>query len=239
MPPSLTARLTAARPVIDPKRRQDDSVTGVTVRLGPEITPGTREYEWVASIIAARERRTGEPTGWNGRLYEQPDNDIHAAAHGDGSLSVNRDNILQPVLQAYDARRELSADELRLARRGAIVILHEVEHLGSYRGDDTAPDAVELDSPEEEAVAESLADTRAIRDVNPIIVAIGMHTAVPGVLDADDTITYAAYNAGMDTVVTGLSASNSPRSSRSTWTTSPSTRRRRRSITCGGSWGRK
>ncbi|TCO49578.1 hypothetical protein EV646_103560 [Kribbella antiqua] len=48
-------------------------MTGVIVRLGPEITPGSREYAWVATIIDARERRTGELSGWNGRLYEQPD----------------------------------------------------------------------------------------------------------------------------------------------------------------------
>jgi hypothetical protein len=172
--------------------------------LGLEIPRGTREYAWVASIVEAAERRSGVPSRWNRRLYEEPHTMLLATARGDGAMTVSRPNITDPVLRAYDAQRPLTDLEKVLARRGAIIVAHEAEHHMAELGDEAAPDAIPFPSPEEVALAEGLADTRAFRNADALIQDIGMDHAVPGVLDVQVAATYPGYNAGVNGVIHGL-----------------------------------
>lgn len=174
------------------------------IPLGPEIPRGTREYAWVASIVDAAERRSGVLSRWNRRLYEEPNNLNLASARDDGPMTVSRRNILGPILSAYDAQRPLTDLEKVLARRSAVIVVHETEHHLCELGDAAAPDAIPYPSPEEVALAEGLADTRAFRSADAIIQDIGMDLAVPGVRHAQVAVTYPGYNAGVNGVVHGL-----------------------------------
>jgi hypothetical protein len=76
-------------------------VTRVTTPLGREILPHTREYQWVASIVDAVERRTGRPSSWSRRLYEEL-GETTGMAQLDGPMTIRRD-VLDSVMHAYDA----------------------------------------------------------------------------------------------------------------------------------------
>lgn len=70
---------------------------------GREIRPDSREYQWVASIVAAVEQRTGKPSTWNRRLYEEH-NGTGATAQHNGPMTG---------YQAGEELRSGSSKELR------------------------------------------------------------------------------------------------------------------------------
>lgn len=174
-----------------------------TIVLGPEILPGTREYQWVAYVVEAVERRTGRPSSWNRRLYEDRTG-VLAAAVPSGPMSVSRAEILAPVMRAYDAPETLSLDGRQRAGLGVWVIVHETDHHQAELGDAAAPDAIQELSPEDEALSEGLADLKAARLTGPIMQDIQMDQAIPGSLGAFSGSLYPGYRAGADGVLTGL-----------------------------------
>jgi hypothetical protein len=170
---------------------------------GPEILPGTPEYQWVASIVRAVERRSGARSSWNGKLYEQHTAVLAGAIHFDGSMSMSP-RLLAAARLAYTADRPLTDDEKLTAKFAAIMVAHEARHLSSNLGDDTAPDAVKIGSAAEWALEEGLNDTWTHRHAEAVIQDIGMDEVVPGIADVEAPCSYPGFMAATDGVVHGL-----------------------------------
>ncbi|MEV0290273.1 MULTISPECIES: hypothetical protein [unclassified Kribbella] len=145
-------------------------------RLGAVIPPGTPEYALVARVVEAVARRTGMPSQWNRRLYEQVGGEHPGFAQIGGPIAVDRPTVLEPLVRA-------GADPV-LARYAMIVLVHEAEHQTSVLGNDRSPDAVELASPEDTALEEARAVVMSARHTDEIIRETGLDREVPGILDA-------------------------------------------------------
>jgi hypothetical protein len=171
--------------------------------MGPEIPPTTREYQWVASIVAAVERRTGRRSSWNRRLYEEL-TDTAATAQVDGPMTINRALVLEPVMRAYDATGPLGLQEVGGARIAAMVVVHETDHHQHEAGDEHAPDAVRFASMECEVLTEGLADSNRDQIVDRVIEDVGMDKAIPRINDIRAVTDYAGYQAGVEGVLNGL-----------------------------------
>ena len=171
--------------------------------MGPEILPTTREYQWIASIVEAVERRTGRRSSWNRRLYEELSG-TGGTAQVDGPMTVNRPLVLEPVMRAYDATGPLSLEEVGWARIGAMLVVHETDHHQHEVGDEHAPDAVRFASMESEVLTEGLADSNRDRIVDQVITDIGMDKAIPRIHEVRAVMPYAGYQAGVEGVLQGL-----------------------------------
>lgn len=171
--------------------------------MGPEILPGTREYEWVASIVAAVERRTGIPSSWNRRLYEERGG-MGATAEYGGPMTMDRELVLEPVLRAYDATGPLDLEATGWARIGALTVMHETDHHQHEVGDEDAPDAVRFLSAEATVLTEGLADSNKDRIADLVIKDVGMDKEVPRILEVHAVMPYAGYQAGVEGVLHGL-----------------------------------
>ncbi|WP_433162386.1 hypothetical protein [Kribbella sp. CA-247076] len=170
---------------------------------GPEILPGTPEYEWVASIIRAVERRAGLPGGWNGRLYEERNPGVGGAIHRDGAVSM-QSAMLDVVREAYTEQGPLIDDDKLLVRLTAVTVVHEARHLLTDLGDERAPDAVKIMSPEEFVLEEGLNDTWTHRHVDAILQDIDMDTAVPEVMGVQAPASYPGFMKATDGLVDGV-----------------------------------
>ncbi|MGW7685504.1 hypothetical protein ACWGID_32480 [Kribbella sp. NPDC054772] len=146
---------------------------------GLEIRPDTREYQWVARVVAAVEHRTGRASTWNRRPYDEHSG-IAASAEYNGPMTISRYQVLDPVMEAYDASGPPDLQTRGAAHIGAMVVVHETDHHQHEAGDEDAPDAVGRFSEECVAVREGLSDSNAARLTDPIIRDIGMDKAVPG-----------------------------------------------------------
>ncbi|MFF0265015.1 hypothetical protein [Kribbella sp. NPDC004536] len=183
--------------------------------VGPEILPGTREYDWVARVVDAMERRTGRASSWNRRLYEELGDHAGVAQLG-GPLTLRRDLVLEPVFRAYDANRPTDLETTWAARRGALLLIHEIDHHLHEEGDENAPDAVPYRSREGEALTEGLADSNRDRYARTILSDIGMDEAVPRIHDTTVVTPYGGYQLGVEGVLDGL-RTLSGRSSDDVW----------------------
>ncbi|WP_202873535.1 hypothetical protein [Kribbella speibonae] len=170
---------------------------------GREIPPTTREYQWVASIVEAVERRTGRPSSWNRRLYEELTG-TGGTAQIDGPMTINRQLVLEPVMRAYDATGALGLEDTGGARIAVMLVVHETDHHQHEVGEEDAPDAVRFDSMEAEVVTEGLADSNRDRIVDQIITDIAMDKAIPRIHDVQAVMPYAGYQAGVEGVLNGL-----------------------------------
>ncbi|MGY4770529.1 hypothetical protein ACXC9Q_26755 [Kribbella sp. CWNU-51] len=173
--------------------------------LGPEILPGTWEHGWVAGVVRAVERRTGVPSRWNGRLYEEPNSLFLATAHEDGAMSVSRALILEPAQWAHTADRPLTYDENAAARRAVVTVAHEAKHLANDLGDDSVPGAVKRGSNADRALEEGLVDTWSHRNGDAVIMDVGMDQVAPGVLKVRFAASYPGFMKATDGVLHGLS----------------------------------
>ncbi|MGZ0150965.1 hypothetical protein ACXJJ3_28190 [Kribbella sp. WER1] len=170
---------------------------------GPEILPGTREYDWLASVVAAVERRTGRPSSWNRQLYEEL-GQVSGSGQIGGHMTISRKNVLEPVLRAYDANRPTDLETTGGARIGVLVVVHETDHHQHEPGDENAPDAVRYSSAAGQALTEGLADSNRDRIVDLVIQDIGMDKAVPRIHDMTATLGYAGYQTAVEGVLDGL-----------------------------------
>ncbi|MFC0627716.1 hypothetical protein [Kribbella deserti] len=56
-------------------------------------------------MIKSVEQRTGSPTRWNGRVFEELDPGVLGTAHPDGTMTISPGKVLDPVRQAYTGGR--------------------------------------------------------------------------------------------------------------------------------------
>jgi hypothetical protein len=172
--------------------------------MGSEILPSTREYQWVASIVDAVERQTGVRSGWNRRLFEEP-SERSGKAYMNGPMTLNRQDVLDPVLHAYDATEPLGLAKTGHARFSAMVVVHETDHHQCDEGDDKAPDAVRHAAPENAVLTEGLAEVNSSRVIQAVIRDSGMEAEVPRIQDVLMPSLYPGYHAGVEQALSGLS----------------------------------
>ncbi|MEV5964882.1 hypothetical protein AB0L70_24125 [Kribbella sp. NPDC051952] len=122
-----------------------------------EILPGSWEYEWMARVVRAVEQRSGRPSNWNGKLYEET---LPAAGHfdRDGSLSVHRAYVLEPARAAMSSDERLSSAEAVKTGQAAVLAVNLARQSLSAPGDDSPPGATKLGSLEDLALEQTLAD---------------------------------------------------------------------------------
>jgi hypothetical protein len=174
-------------------------------QVGPEIPAGSAEYQQVAAIIRSVERLTGRASRWNGRLYEEPRADAVGAAHLDGSMTLSRTHVLEPLRLAAEAGRPLAKDEVDQVKDAVLTVVHEGKHLVDTLGDENAPGAVPLYEADEKALDEGLVETWTHRNADAVIQDVGLDVAVPGLLDAEIVDSYPAHTTGSDALLQGIS----------------------------------
>ena len=124
---------------------------------GPEILPGTWEYDWFASVVAKTAEYAGRPSHWNGKLYEQP-GPISGLYESDGSMTISREHILDPARPGYIEGHSLSHEERYAAGAATRMAVFQARASLSGLGDDTGPGASPIGSLEDIALENALAD---------------------------------------------------------------------------------
>lgn len=173
---------------------------------GQELQPSSPEYQWVASVIKSVEQRTGSPTRWNGRVFEELDAGALGTAHPDGAMTVSPGRVLDPVRQAYTGGRPLTDDENYRLRDAAATVTHEAVHLSSRFGDESAPGAYPAHDPAALALEEGQAEHWVHRNLDDVIADVGLDRASPGVLTQPGTDAYPAYTAASADLNSGIAA---------------------------------
>lgn len=177
------------------------------LRRGPEILPGTWEYEWVASVVAKTEQYAGRSSHWNRKLYEQP-GPISGICHEDGSMTLSREHVLEPARPAYTAGRSPTHDELLAASAATTHAVRQARLSLSDFGDDSVPGATPNGSLADIALEQALADRFTQEYVGPIGEDLAEHPLPQGGMPA-----FPAYTAATDRLMyplagaTGLSTS--------------------------------
>jgi hypothetical protein len=175
----------------------------VTDTLGPALDQRSPEYRWIRSIIRSVEKRIGNQTGWNGRVFEEPDPSTLGAVYPDGSMSVSRANVLEPVRRAFEGST-LPALDAYLTRDATLTVIHEAVHLCSHPGDLHHPTAHAVEDEAELSLEEGLAEAWTHAYADDVIFDIDMDRSVPAVLGPVTSDSYPAYRAATITLVDGL-----------------------------------
>ncbi|WP_328990911.1 hypothetical protein OG394_32120 [Kribbella sp. NBC_01245] len=164
--------------------------------LGPEVPPGHPAHEWVQRIVHAVAQRTGRPTSWNGRLYEEPSYAAMATARPDHSLAGGVDDVIRPLQNAATAGR-YEAFPLRAA---VAAVAHEAIHLSSEYGDGASDAEVG-----EVALDEGLTEAWTLANVDGVLTDIGMDRQVPSIVSQHTVDSYPTYTAATNELTRGLS----------------------------------
>ncbi|MET9274094.1 hypothetical protein [Kribbella sp. NPDC003557] len=162
------------------------------IERGPEILPGTWEYEWVSAIVAKAAEYAGRDSHWNGKLYEQP-GDTSGICHTDGSMTISRTHVLEPARAVYAAERAPARDELWAASSATQMAVFQARLSLSEFGDDTAPGATPNGSWEDLALERGLADRFTQEYVGRIAEDLTEHSLPHGHMPA-----FPAYTAATD-----------------------------------------
>lgn len=124
---------------------------------GPEIPAGTWEHDWVSSVVAKAEEFSGQPSRWNGKLYEQ-DGPIAGRCLPDGSMTISREHVLDAARPAYTPGHVLTADERTAAAGATRMAVFQARHSMSEVGDDSVPGATPIESLEDIALENARCD---------------------------------------------------------------------------------
>jgi hypothetical protein len=170
---------------------------------GRPIPRDSPEYAWVSSIIRSVEKVTGRPSRWNGELYEETRPNTAGSALDSGGMTVNAAKVLAAAGKAYGANRPLTEDELIEARDAVLTVVHEAKHLTNALGDEAAPGATPVYSPDTLALEEGLTENWAHANVDRVIQDIGMDRYQPEILTVESIDSYPAYTAATDVLVRG------------------------------------
>ncbi|GAA2795750.1 hypothetical protein GCM10010522_11590 [Kribbella solani] len=169
--------------------------------MGPEILPGTREYQWVARVVAAVEGRTGLESSWNRRLYEELI--TSATAEENGPMTIHR-SVLEPVMNLYESTEPPGDWEAAAARAAVATVVRETDRQQHQTGDQNAPDAISVDSMEFEPLVEGLAEVNRERIFEAVIADIGLDKVIPQIHQYHAATHRAGYQAGVEGVLEGL-----------------------------------
>lgn len=170
---------------------------------GQPVPRDSAEYLWVRSIIRSVEKLTGRPSRWNGELYEDTRSHAAGSALDGGGMTVNREKVLKSAGLAYTAGRPLTEDELIEVRDAVLTVVHEAKHLTNVLGDENAPGATPVYSPDTLALEEGLTENWAHDHVEAVIQDIGMDQVQPELLSTESIDSYPAYTAATDELVRG------------------------------------
>jgi hypothetical protein len=167
------------------------------VQRGPEILPGTWEYELVAAVVAKAAEYAGRPTNWNGKLYEQP-GPISGVYEPDGSMTVSRTHVLDQARSAYTPGDTVTSEQSHAAAGATRMLVFQARLSLTDRGDDSMPGATPIGSLEDLALEGGLADHFARRYTTRIADELAEHPlptlahppAFPAYLAATDRLMY-------------------------------------------------
>lgn len=171
--------------------------------VGQPIGRETNEYKWVTAVIRSVQKHSGRPSRFNGELHEELNPEAVGSAHDKGAMTVSAANVLKPVSHAYTVGRPLDDAELLALRDAIVTVVHEAEHLTHELGDESAPGAVPVYSPEAMVIEEGLTEDWAHRHANAVIHDLGMHVANPDLLTTETFDSYPAYTAATDELIKG------------------------------------
>lgn len=158
----------------------------------------------MANVIRSVERRTGSPTRWSGRVFEEMGAGVLGTAHPDGSMTVSPGKVLAPVRLAYTAGRPLTGQENLRARDAAATVAHEAVHLSSRFGDPNTPGAYPTHDGAARALEEGQAERWTHRNLDGVIADVGLDRAAPGVLAQPTLDAYPAYTQAAANLNRGL-----------------------------------
>jgi hypothetical protein len=127
------------------------------LQRGPEILPGTPEYEWMSSVVAKVAEYADRPTHWNGKLYEQP-GPVSGIYQPDGSMTISREYVLDPARPAFTPEHTATSNELSAAAGATHMAIFQARLSLSELGDGTVPGATPVGSLEDLALENALAD---------------------------------------------------------------------------------
>ncbi|HET6741950.1 MAG TPA: hypothetical protein VFH76_23560, partial [Kribbella sp.] len=168
-------------------------------KTGAAVDPGSREYNWVRTIVELVEKNTGQSSRWNGKLHLE-EGDALGTAHADGTMTVSDAKVLEPLRKAF-AGQPLSDDEQFLLRDALVTLTHESLHLAGTIVDEhgqvryTDADA---------ALEEGLTETWAQQNVDHAIYALGLDRTYPGLVNQSAVDAYPALQAASDKLVAGV-----------------------------------
>jgi hypothetical protein len=178
---------------------------------GREIAAGLPGYVWIARIVNAVEQRTGTPTRWNGRVFEELDPSFAGSAdRDDGSLTVGNEDVMAPIERAYTSR-ELTPEDVQRAVDAAATVCHEARHLSSPIVGATIPAAHPIGDAPGLALDEGLVERWTHAQVAAVIADIGMDRDVPGSDDVVPVDSYPAYTSATSRLVKDVAASTGRR----------------------------
>jgi hypothetical protein len=124
---------------------------------GPQIRPGTWEYDWVSSIVAEAEKWSGRRSRWTGELYEQS-GPIAGICDPDGTMTISREHVLDPARPAYTPGPALTDAERYGAAGATTMAVFQARLSMSEFGDESVPGATPIGSLEDLALENALAD---------------------------------------------------------------------------------
>jgi hypothetical protein len=169
------------------------------LQRGPEILPGTWEYDWFASVVAKTAEYAGRPSHWNGELYEQP-GPISGLYHSDGSMTISREHVLDAARPGYAPNHQITNDERYAAASATSMAVFQAHSSLSEFGDGSAPGATPVGSLEDVALESALADRFTTRYGGRIAESLTEHA-----LPMDSFPAFPAYTTATDRLMYSLS----------------------------------
>ena len=172
-----------------------------------ELVPQSREYRAVASLVAAVAKSTNQTSRWNHRILVDPDpepsNDGWARA--DGTLTLSKVKVLEPLRAAFKARESgtaLDADGVVALRDATATTVHEGAHLIDRDG--TAPDGHPVCDAPAIALDEGLVEQWTHDNLDDVIYEAGLDDYLPELIGHASENVYPAYTSATRGLLDGI-----------------------------------
>ena len=172
-----------------------------------ELDPQSREYQVVASLLAAVAKSTNRTSRWNHRILVDPDPKPSEVgwAHPDGTLTLSEAKVLEPLRAAFDARESgtaLDADGLDALRDATATAVHEGAHLIDRDG--AAPDGHPVCDAPAIALDEGLVEQWTHDNLDDVIYEAGLDGDLPELTGHDSKNAYPAYTSATRGLLDGI-----------------------------------
>jgi hypothetical protein len=146
------------------------------------------QHAWAALRISGADQ-----TAWNGEIVEAGEG-ILGLAHWDGTLHLDRDQILEPLRDLYDrAGGPRTEAELLRSREALVTLLHEQSHFLGPAGATQEAARAAFKLPGGRALEEGVAEAWAHNHLNEYIRELGIDKVAPGILHVRSEPSYAAF----------------------------------------------